>query len=411
MQRGNLILRNTLAVVLAGGQGERLYPLTRDRSKPAVPFGGSYRIIDFTLSNCLNSGLRKMYVLTQYKSGSLERHIQLGWDPLFAPELDEWIFTVPPQLRVGQRWYEGTADAVFHNVYLLERERPQRVLILSGDHIYKMNYGKLIDFHKEKGAIATVAAIEVPRDDARAFGVIDVDDNGRIREFVEKPAEPPTIPGDPDHSLANMGVYVFETDALVRILSADARAESRHDFGHDILPSLVESGQLYAYPFVDENKKVTRYWRDIGTLDAFHAASMDLVAFEPEFNLYDPGWPIRTYPRQLPPAKFVHNDDDGRRGTAVNSIVASGTILSGGRAERSILHPYVRLNSFSNVTGSVLMDGVVVGRHARVHRAIIDKGVVIPEGCVIGEDPEADRRRFTVTDGGVCVVTRDMPLE
>jgi len=412
VRRGNVILQDTLAIVLAGGQGERLYPLTRDRSKPAVPFGANYRIIDFTLSNCLNSGLRKVYVLTQYKSGSLERHVQLGWDPLFSPELDEWIYTVPPQLRVGQRWYEGTADAVFQNVYLLERERPRRVVVLSGDHIYKMDYARLVDAHRDSGAAVTVGAVEVARDDARAFGVLEVDDAGRVLRFVEKPADPPTLPGRPDRSLANMGVYVFETETLVRTLCDDARSASRHDFGHDILPSLVETGTLFAYPFLDENRKATRYWRDIGTLDAFHEASMDLVAVEPVFNLYDPDWPLRSYPRQLPPAKFVHADEgaDARRGTALNSIVAGGAILSGGLAERSVIHPLVRLNSYSRVSESVLMDGVEIGRHARVRRAILDKGVVVPPGCVIGEDDEADRRRFTVTDGGVRVVTRDMPF-
>jgi glucose-1-phosphate adenylyltransferase len=412
MWRRNVTLRDTLAVVLAGGQGERLHPLTRDRSKPAVPFGAHYRIIDFTLSNCLNSGLRKIYVLTQYKSGSLERHIQLGWAPLFSPELDEWIFTVPPQLRVGQRWYEGTADAVFQNIYLLERERPRRVVILSGDHVYKMNYQSLVDRHEQRGAVVTVGVVEVPREQARAFGVLQVDDSDRVLAFVEKPDDPPPIPGKPDRSLVNMGVYVFETETLVRVLCADARSETRHDFGHDILPRLVDSGSVYAYPFVDENRHVNLYWRDIGTLDAFHEASMDLVAIEPVFNLYDRNWPIRSHARQLPPAKFVHasDGDGGRTGAAKNSVVAGGAILSGGVAERSVIHPYARLNSYSQVSDSVLMDGVVVGRHARVHRSIVDKGVVFPEGFVVGEDDAVDRNRFKMTRGGIRVITKDMPL-
>jgi len=411
--RHRVLLADTLVMILAGGQGERLYPLTRHRSKPAVPFGGVYRIIDFTMSNCLNSGLRRMYVLTQYKSDSLERHIQLGWSPLFSAELGEWIYTVPPQLRVGQRWYEGTADAVFQNIYVLERERPARVVILSGDHIYKMDYQKLLAFHADHGAAATIAAVEVPREDARGFGVVAVDGDQRVTGFLEKPADPPGIPGREGFSLANMGVYVFEIDTLVRMLSQDARgAASRHDFGHDILPALVEGGKLYAYPFVDENRKTQRYWRDIGTLDAYFEASQDLVAVEPVFNLYDREWPIRTYPPQVPPAKTVFAEDDPQKrlGVAVDSLVSGGVIISGGRAERSILSPYVRLNSFSRVSESILMDGVQIGRHARVRRAILDKGVVIPEGCVIGEDPEHDARRFTVTPRGVSVVTRDSPL-
>ena len=413
MIRHRVLLADTLVMILAGGQGERLYPLTRHRSKPAVPFGGVYRIIDFTMSNCLNSGLRRMYVLTQYKSDSLERHIQLGWSPLFSAELGEWIYTVPPQLRVGQRWYEGTADAVFQNIYVLERERPARVVILSGDHIYKMDYQKLLAFHADHGAAATIAAVEVPREDARGFGVVAVDGDQRVTGFLEKPADPPGIPGREGFSLANMGVYVFEIDTLVRMLSQDARgAASRHDFGHDILPALVEGGKLYAYPFVDENRKTQRYWRDIGTLDAYFEASQDLVAVEPVFNLYDREWPIRTYPPQVPPAKTVFAEDDPQKrlGVAVDSLVSGGVIISGGRAERSILSPYVRLNSFSRVSESILMDGVQIGRHARVRRAILDKGVVIPEGCVIGEDPEHDARRFTVTPRGVSVVTRDSPL-
>jgi glucose-1-phosphate adenylyltransferase len=301
MRRSRVIFDDTLALILAGGQGERLAPLTRDRSKPAVPFGGSYRIIDFTLSNCLNSGLRKIFVLTQYKSGSLERHVQLGWQSILSAELDEWIHTVPPQLRVGQRWYEGTADAVFHNIYLLDQVRPQRVLILSGDHLYKMNYQKLIDHHRESNAIATVAAIQAPIELARAFGVIQVDESWRIRTFAEKPDRPVHIPGKPDRALVNMGVYCFETDVLVETLMADAESSSRHDFGHDILPSLVDSGRLLAYPFEDENRKAEPYWRDIGTLDSYYEASMDLISVDPVFNLYDKDWPVRTLPRHLPP--------------------------------------------------------------------------------------------------------------
>ncbi len=413
MRRREVLLKDTLAIVLAGGQGERLFPLTKDRSKPAVPFGGQYRIVDFTLSNCLNSGLRKLYVLTQYKSGSLERHLQLGWSPLFSAELDEWLYTVPPQLRVGQRWYEGTADAVFQNVYLLERERPGQVLILSGDHIYKMNYRSLLEYHEEKGGPATVCAVEVASSEASAFGILGVDEDARIRAFVEKPEDPPEIPGREGVSLANMGVYVFETEALVRVLSEDAKRErSRHDFGHDILPRLTDEASIYAYPFVDENRKTQLYWRDVGTLDAYYEANMDLVAVDPVFNLYDDAWPIRTHQRQFGPAKtvFAQEEPGGRLGIVLDSLVCGGVIVSGGRVERSVLSPNVRVNSYAQVSDSVLMDGVDVGRRARVHRAIVDKGVRIPPGCVIGEDPEDDRRRFVVTDSGIAVVNRDMPM-
>lgn len=408
-----VILEDTLAIVLAGGQGERLYPLTRDRGKPAVPFGGIYRVIDFTLSNCLNSGLRKIFVLTQYKSGSLDRHIKLGWDPLFSPELGEWIYTVPPQLRIGQRWYAGTADAVYQNVYLLEQERPRLVVLLSGDHVYKMDYRKLVEFHDSRGAAATVAVVEVPIGQAPSFGIVEVDADNRVVAFHEKPREPRPIPGKPDRALANMGVYCFRTESLVRALSADARQETRHDFGHDILPAMTASGDVYAYPFVDENRKETLYWRDIGTLDSYFEASMDLVAVDPIFNLYDASWPIRTVHRQLPPAKtvFAQETPGGRLGIVLDSLISSGTIVSGGRVERSILSPLVRVNSYARVVESVLMDGVDVGRHARIRRAIVDKGVRIPPGCVIGEDPEEDRKRFLVTEGGVVVIPRDAVVE
>jgi glucose-1-phosphate adenylyltransferase len=403
-----IIFEDTLSIVLAGGQGERLYPLTRDRSKPSVPFGGMYRIVDFTLSNCLNSGLRKIYVLTQYKSGSLDRHLKLGWDAIFSPEIGEWLYTVPPQLRMGQRWYEGTADAVFQNIYLLDQERPRRVVVLSGDHVYKMDYRKLLDLHEERGAVATVGAVEVPLEQASAFGVLEVDEESRIVAFREKPKDPKPIPGKPDRALANMGVYCFETDALVKSLTEDSHRTTRHDFGHDILPSLIEGRRLFAYSFQDENRKETSYWRDIGTIDSYYEASMDLVSVDPVFNLYDKDWPLRTMPRQLPPAKtvFAQEEPGGRLGTALDSIVCGGAIISGGRVERTILSPEVRINSYAHVTDSVLFDGVDVGRHARVKKAIVDKGVRIPANFVVGEDPEEDRKRFTVSEGGVVVVAR-----
>jgi glucose-1-phosphate adenylyltransferase len=414
MARRKVLLDDVVAVVLAGGQGERLYPLTRDRSKPAVPFGGHYRIIDFTLSNCLNSGLRKMYVLTQYKSFSLERHIKRGWDPLVSANLGEYIFTVPPQLRVGQRWYQGTADAVYQNIYLLKRGRPERVVILSGDHVYKMDYSRFVEYHEGNRAVATVGAVEVPIEKASAFGVLEVDDNWRITSFLEKPQNPKPMPGKPDKVLANMGVYCFETQALLSSLCDDAgMTDSRHDFGHNVLPAMVGDGKILAYPFLDENRNPKRYWRDIGTLDSYYEASMDLVAVAPEFNLYDERWPVLTLHRQLPPAKTVFAQlkrTKGRVGMVLDSIVCGGVIVSGGKVVRSILSPEVRVNSYATVEKSVLMDGVVVGREARVHRAIVDKGVTIPPRFEIGVDPEEDRRRFKVTEDGVVVIPRNAEL-
>ncbi len=414
MRRRKVLFDDALALILAGGQGERLKPLTRDRSKPAVPFGGIYRIIDFTLSNCLNSGMRRIYVLTQYKSASLERHIKRGWDPIFSPELGEWVYTVPPQLRVGERWYQGTADAVYQNIYLIQQERPERVVILSGDHIYKMDYRKLVEYHEDKEAVATIGAVEMPIEQASAFGVVEVDDKWRVTSFKEKPAEPPRpIPGNPDRILVNMGVYCFETPSLLSALKDDAGQETRHDFGHNILPALIQGGQLYAYPFLDENRKPTRYWRDIGTLDSYYEASMDLVSVDPSFNLYDKEWPIRTLQEQLPPAKTVFaqlEKKDGRVGLALDSILGGGVIISGGRVERSVLSNEVRINSYALVEDSVLMAGVEVGRRARVRRAIIDKGIKIPPGYEIGFDLKEDCKRFDVTPGGIVVIPKGAVL-
>ncbi len=408
-----VVYEDALVIVMAGGQGERLFPLTRDRSKPAVPFGGMYRIIDFTLSNTINSGFRKIYVLTQYKSVSLDRHIQLGWSSLLSSELEHWVQSVPPQLRVGQRWYEGTADAVFQNVYLIEQVRPARVLILSGDHIYKMDYSRMVDDHLAKGATGTVAAIEVPLEQARAFGVLEIDERQRIVAFHEKPADPRPVPGKPNRALVNMGVYCFETDPLIDELTRDSAAvASRHDFGHDILPAFADRGELYAYTFEDLNRKVEPYWRDIGTLDSYYEASMDLVSVDPVFNLYDRDWPLRTRPRQEPPAKFVFAQEspEGRLGVALDSIVCSGAIVSGGRVERSIVGPGARVNSRARVVDSVLMDGVDVGRDARISGAIIDKWVHIPPGFVVGEDPEVDSCRFMVSPSGVVVIPKGTEL-
>jgi len=413
----NQLLKDTLTLVLSGGQGERLYPLTRDRAKPAVPFGGIYRIIDFTLSNCLNSEIPRVYVLTQYKSFSLDRHIMLGWSSLFNnPELGRFIHILPPQQRTGQTWYLGTADAIYQNIYTLEREKPEQVLILAGDHIYKMNYAEMVRYHVERKADLTIACVNVPKAQANQLGIAVCDVDNRIQGFQEKPKEnPATIPGDPENCFASMGIYVFSTESLVRRVSADARKETAHDFGKNIIPEMVaENARVFAYPFKDENKKDVAYWRDVGTIDGYYEANMDLTEVNPLFNLYDETWPIRTYREQFPPAKFVFSEPQGehpsRRGQALDSLVPNGVIISGGTVEHCVLSPQVRINSYSHVQDSILMEGVSIGRRARIRRAIIDKGVRIPEGTTIGFDPEVDRARFTVTANGVVVVPKEMPL-
>ncbi len=404
------VLRRVITFVLAGGKGERLYPLTRDRSKPAVPFGGTYRIIDFTLSNCVNSGLRRIYLLTQYKSASLQLHVKQGWN-LFSAELGEYVWTVPPQLRVGTTWYLGTADAVWQNVYILSDEKPSHVVVLSGDHVYRMDYREMLAEHIERGAEATMAVFPVPAAEAARFGVVETGADGRVTGFREKPRD--LDPGGPE-VLANMGVYVFDTETLVAAVSRDARRESSsHDFGHDVFPALVAEGhRVYAHRFHGAGADDRPYWRDIGTLDAYYEANMDLVAVSPEFNLYDGEWPVRSAPIQAPPAKFVFaGGEKGRIGEALDSLVSPGAIVSGGRVERSILGPGCRVNSWSRVEDSILMDRVDVGRHAVVRRAIVDKGVRIPEGYEVGVDPEADRKRFFVTPGGLVVIPKGEQLD
>jgi glucose-1-phosphate adenylyltransferase len=399
-----LLLRDVVAVLLAGGAGERLYPLTRDRAKPAVAFGGPYRIVDFTLSNCINSGLRKIFLATQYKAQSLNRHVRMGWNAVNT-ELGEFVEILPPQKRVGENWYLGTADAVYQNLYSIEREHPRWVIILSGDHIYKMDYGKMLDVHIARGASLTVGAIEVPVADSRRFGVLEVDDDSRIVGFQEKPATARATPWNPGFCLGSMGIYIFDVEVLVRELLRDAEEDSSHDFGKDIIPKLVGGGErVYAYLFWDENKKESKYWRDVGTLDAYYEASMDLIQVDPVFNLYDPEWPMRTHQPQLPPAKFVFAEE-GRRGVATQSIVSSGCIISGGQVQRSILGPNVRVHSFCDVEDSIVMTNAVISRHARIRRAIVDRDVVVPKGAIVGFDPVEDRRRHTVSDGGVVVVS------
>jgi glucose-1-phosphate adenylyltransferase len=400
-------LDDILVVLLAGGVGERLYPLTKERAKPAVYFGGPYRIIDFTLSNCINSGLRRIFIATQYKSLSLHRHIRMGWN-VVSEELGEFIEILAPQKRVGEHWYLGTADAVYQNLYSITREAPTHVIVLSGDHVYKMDYAKMLRFHVEKNADATLATIEVPVSDARRFGIVSIDQTERVIGFEEKPATPSTVPGSADVALASMGIYIFKADVLVRALEDDAtRADSQHDFGRNIIPSLIQSAPIYSYRFYDENKKASKYWRDIGTLDAYFDASMDLCQVNPEFNLYDPEWPLRTYQPQAPPAKFVFAEQGQRCGQALDSIISGGCIVSGSRVSGSILCPNVRVHSFCEIEQAILMPGVRVGRHARIRRAIVDRDVLIPRGALIGYDPEEDRRRHNVTESGVVVVTAD----
>ncbi len=405
--------RDVLAIVLAGGRGTRLDPLTRDRAKPAVPFGGIYRIIDFTLSNCINSELRRILVLTQYKATSLNRHLNQGWNFL-CRELDEYVEVIPPQQRIAETWYQGTADAIYQNVYTIEKAAPRDTIILAGDHIYKMNYARMIDFHRERGADLTVACQPVPLAGAHEFGVMGVDDDGRVTSFIEKSPDPPAMPGHPDLALASMGVYVFNTDVMYELLFQDAaRAEaSRHDFGKDVIPRLIAEGvRIFAYPFRDENRKTAAYWRDVGTLDAYFQATMELVAVDPILNLYDRDWPIHTYLPPEPPPKFVHAAAD-RRGAAYDSIVCHGAIVSGGEVFRGVLSPGVRVHSYSLVEDAILFEGVDVGRGARIRRAIVDKHVHVPPGFTIGHDREQDLARgFTVSPEGVTVVSKDEDLE
>ncbi|MFQ5809022.1 MAG: glucose-1-phosphate adenylyltransferase [Armatimonadota bacterium] len=395
---------NALAMVLAGGQGERLYPLTRDRAKPAVFFGGIYRIIDFTLSNCANSGLRRIYLLTQYRSLSLDRHIRLGWS-LFNAELDEFVYTVPPQQRMRTDFYQGTADAIYQNIYTLQMEKPGYVVILSGDHVYKMNYGRLLAFHVEKQADLTVACVAVPRDQATSLGVAGVDEDSRMVAFDEKPDDPKTIPDEPEMALCSMGVYVFTTEVLVRAVIEDARRDTQHDFGRNIVPALVGARRVFAYDFRDERTGEPVYWRDIGSLDSYYEANMDLVAVEPKFNLYDEEWPVRTQMTQCPPAKTVLFTSNPNA-AVIDSLVSGGCIVSGARISRSILSPGVRVERDAEVTDSIIFPGACVGEGARLRRAIVDRGVHIPAGACFGCDAEEDRRRATVTPGGVAVITR-----
>jgi glucose-1-phosphate adenylyltransferase len=409
-------MENVLAILLAGGAGERLYPLTRNTAKPAVPFGGAYRIIDFTLSNCINSDVRRIFILPQYKALDLIRHVRDGWN-ILSPELGEYIEIIPPMKQMGEDWYLGTADAVFQNTGSILAEDPEYVIVLSGDQIYKMKYDEMIECHLRHGADITIATIQIPPEEAGRFGIAEIDPQHRVVGFEEKPQH-----GNPKRSCfnremvsASMGIYVFSTPVLLEALREDAaKPHSSHDFGKDVLPAMLGGARVYAYDFRDMNGKAARYWRDVGTLDAYYAANMDLVDITPEFNLYDQRWPVRTHVLQQPPAKFVFAQEGRRMGVAMDSIVCAGCIVSGGRVLRSVLSPGVRINSYCEVEYSILMSNVEIGRYSRIRRAIVDKGVKIPDSTVIGYDRDEDRARgYHVTDSGIVVVAADeaQPLQ
>jgi glucose-1-phosphate adenylyltransferase len=403
----SLLTRNTLALVLAGGRGSRLKQLTLWRAKPAVPFGGKFRIIDFALSNCINSGIRRIGVLTQYKAHSLIQHIQRGWSYLRG-EFDEFVELLPAQQRIETSWYVGTADAVYQNIDIIRSHKPEYVLILAGDHIYKMDYGPMIAQHVENNADLTVGCIEVPLEQAKSFGVMSVDNDGKIVEFNEKPENPQTKPGSKDTALASMGIYVFNADFLITQLLEDASNEfSTHDFGKDIIPVVLKQHNVFYYPFVDVQTGAQSYWRDVGTVDAFWKANLELIGVTPELNLYDEHWPIWTYQEQLPPAKFVFEEDD-RHGMAVDSMVSGGCIISGARVRNSLLFSNVRVHSYSLVENSVVLPDVHIGENCKIKNAVIDRGCVIPDGTIIGYDLEADKKTFYVSPGGITLVIPDM---
>ncbi|MEJ2621683.1 MAG: glucose-1-phosphate adenylyltransferase [Candidatus Thiodiazotropha sp.] len=401
------LTRNTLALILAGGRGSRLKHLTKWRSKPAVPFGGKFRIVDFPLSNCINSGIRRVGVLTQYKAHSLLLHIQRGWNFLRG-EFGEFVELLPAQQRIESSWYEGTADAVYQNLDILRSHNPDYVLILAGDHIYKMDYGTMIAEHVESGADMTVGCLTVDLESAKEFGVMTVDGENWVSEFSEKPADPKPIPGHDNLALASMGIYVFNRKFLFEQLIRDADTpQSSHDFGKDIIPQVIEKYRVLAYPFTDSSSGKQAYWRDVGTIDAFWAANLELIGVTPPLNLYDRSWPIWTYQEQLPPAKFVF-DDEQRRGMAVDSMVSGGCVISGAKVTNSLLFSNVRVNSYTSVNQTVVLPDVNIGRNCRINKAVIDRGCDIPEGTIIGEDPVADVERFYVSEKGVVLVTPEM---
>jgi len=406
------LVRRTVALVLAGGRGSRLKQLTDKRAKPAVYFGGKFRIVDFALSNCVNSGIRRIGVVTQYKSHSLLRHIQRGWSFLRA-EMNETVDLLPAQQRAGEEhWYRGTADAVYQNRDIIESTRPEYIVVLAGDHVYKMDYSLMLEDHVLHGSGCTVGCIEVPRDEARAFGVMAVDAERRVTSFVEKPADPPPMPDNPEHSLASMGIYVFDAAYLYQLLEEDlADPASSHDFGKDVIPRVVGQGRALAHPFgmscIANPNGAPPYWRDVGTIDAFWEANLDLASIDPELDIYDTEWPIWTHQRQLPPAKFIPNHD-GSHGVAVNTIVSGGCIVSGSHITSAVFFSNVRVHSYCTIDQVVVLPGVTIERHCRLHKVVLDRGCKLPEGLVVGEDASADAARFERTEGGVVLITRDM---
>jgi glucose-1-phosphate adenylyltransferase len=404
--RGSLASKGVTVMVLAGGEGQRLHPLTSSRAKPGVRFGGQYRMIDFTLSNCINSGLRRIHLLTQYASTSLSRHVRRTWASRLSDDMDEFVDFVPPQRLFADRWYAGTADAIFQNMFILQEGRPEAVVLLSGDHAYKMDYAAMLEYHREKQADLTLAALAVPREGATQLGVLAADAQGRLVDFLEKPADPPAMPGHPDLALANMGVYIWDTHALAEVVSQDARTKSTHDFGRDIIPAMVAGGRpVYAWQFADPAGSAHPYWRDIGTLESYWQAHMDLVAPVPELDLYDDTWPIYSYQAPLPPAKIICGAER-RCAQVADSLLSPGCIVSGAEIVRSVLSPGVRTDSGVEVNESILMDEVVVGAGAALNRVVVDEGVHIPPGYRIGFDPEEDAKRFVVTSGVTVVPKR-----
>ncbi len=401
------LTRNTLALIMAGGRGERLKHLTKWRAKPAVPFGGKFRIIDFPLSNCINSGIRRIGVITQYKAHSLILHIQRGWGHLRG-DFGEFVELLPAQQRIEASWYAGTADSIYQNLDIIRSHSPDYVLILAGDHIYKMDYGAMLAKHVENKADVTIGCIEVHRQEASAFGVMGVDKDLRIHSFAEKPQQPEIVPGKPDESLCSMGIYIFNTELLFELLIRDADTpNSSHDFGKDIIPYVIKKYRAFAYPFINANSGIQSYWRDVGTVDAFWEANLELIGVTPELNLYDDEWPIWTSQEQLPPAKFIF-DDDKRRGMAIDSMVSGGCIISGAKVRHSLLFSNVTVDDYSKVEASVILPDVTIGKNCKIYHAVIDKGCDIPDGTIIGKDEEEDKKRFHISPNGVVLVTPDM---
>jgi glucose-1-phosphate adenylyltransferase len=417
------LTRNTMALILAGGRGSRLLQLTDDRAKPAVPFGGKFRIIDFPLSNCINSHIRRVAVLTQYKAHTLIKHLQRGWGFLRG-EFNEFVEIWPAQQRIQEEWYKGTADAIYQNLDIIQQHMPDYVLVLAGDHIYKMDYGNMLAFHVQRNADLTIGCIPVAIDQAKAFGVMAIDEAQRITAFAEKPKTPQAMPNDPTRALASMGIYIFNRDYLIEKLKKDSENSlSEHDFGKNIIPQAIGTDQVFAFPFVETRQrqidedpqgraihsaeKQPAYWRDVGTIDAFWESNLELIGVVPELNLYDEEWPIWTYQEQLPPAKFVFDDED-RRGMAVDSMVSGGCIISGSSVRHSLLFSSVRVNSYSLLQDSVILPNCTIGRYCEVHKAVLDEGVTLPDGTIIGKNRAEDARRFTVSDGGVVLVTQKM---